>query len=249
MSSIKLGCGGFPVGRAQYFRRFPTVEIGSSFFNLPKIATAENWKNDAPAGFEFSLKAWQLITHPPSSPTYEKLTGKIEQKGLDRCGFFKPTDEVARAWNKTAEVARALGASFIIFQTPGAFYANANHLRDLYRFFKDAERGPWSFVWEPRGEWDDALIKKVCSDLDLIHGVDPLVRPSLRGRVHYYRLHGRQDGRKTSHGYEYTEGDFSKIFDACQGKTAYLYFNNMKMYWDALKFQKVMEDVRPVRRS
>lgn len=249
MSSIKLGCGGFPIGRARYFKRFSTVEIASSFFNLPKTTTAEGWKKDAPAGFEFSLKAWQLITHPPSSPTYEKLRSKPPQKSLDRCGLFRPTEEVSAAWQKTVEVARALEASFITFQTPAAFYPNSNHLRDLYNFFKEAERGPWSFVWEPRGEWDDALIKKVCGDLDLIHGVDPLSRKPLRGRVHYYRLRGRREGAKINHGYEYSNGDFAQILESCGGKAAYVIFQNIKMYDDALRFQKVMDDVRTLRRA
>ncbi|MHC1610664.1 MAG: DUF72 domain-containing protein [Candidatus Methanospirareceae archaeon] len=33
---------------------------------------AERWRLRAPKEFEFTVKAWQLITHEPTSPTYRK---------------------------------------------------------------------------------------------------------------------------------------------------------------------------------
>src|SRR3954469_21508206 len=39
----------------------------------PPPALASKWRALAPASFQFCLKAWQLITHTPASPTYRKL--------------------------------------------------------------------------------------------------------------------------------------------------------------------------------
>ncbi len=40
------------------------------------------------------------------------------------------------------EIARALKARFVVFQTPASFYPNSDHLRDMYRFFKPMRRAP-----------------------------------------------------------------------------------------------------------
>jgi uncharacterized protein YecE (DUF72 family) len=66
---IKVGCCGFVVAQKKYFSLFDLIEIQQSFYQMPKIETAQKWHSAAPAGFQFTMKAWQLITHEPSSPT------------------------------------------------------------------------------------------------------------------------------------------------------------------------------------
>lgn len=46
-----------------YARVFDTVEIDSSFYAIPSEASIKSWKNRAPAGFTYSLKLPQQITH------------------------------------------------------------------------------------------------------------------------------------------------------------------------------------------
>jgi uncharacterized protein YecE (DUF72 family) len=46
-----------------YSEHFSTVEINYSFYQLPKEATLLKWASEVPAGFTFSLKANQKITH------------------------------------------------------------------------------------------------------------------------------------------------------------------------------------------
>lgn len=63
MRGIKIGCCGFAMGQQEYFRQFQVVEIQNTFYRLPRLATAEKWRRAAPPSFEFTMKAWQLITH------------------------------------------------------------------------------------------------------------------------------------------------------------------------------------------
>ncbi|MCP2619421.1 DUF72 domain-containing protein [Candidatus Aminicenantes bacterium AC-335-K20] len=98
---IKIGCCGFPVNRPTYYRNFNVVEIQQTFYQLPKIETALKWREEAPLDFEFTIKAWQLITHPSTSPTYKRL--KITLQNKENYGFFKPTKEVFSAWKETEE--------------------------------------------------------------------------------------------------------------------------------------------------
>jgi uncharacterized protein YecE (DUF72 family) len=115
---IKIDCCGFPVARRRYFQRFSTVEIQQTFYQLPLISTALTWRDEAPEGFEFIGKAWQLITHDPASPTYGRLRKPISGNKRGNLGSFKPTDEVFRTFEETVEFCRSLGVRKIIFQSP-----------------------------------------------------------------------------------------------------------------------------------
>lgn len=46
-----------------YVKAFDTVEIDSSFYAIPSEASIQSWVNRAPAGFVYSLKLPQQITH------------------------------------------------------------------------------------------------------------------------------------------------------------------------------------------
>ena len=46
-----------------YSERLTTVEINNTFYRMPQPSLLENWKEQVPASFKFSLKAPQRITH------------------------------------------------------------------------------------------------------------------------------------------------------------------------------------------
>src|SRR3989442_2440791 len=46
-----------------YAKRLPAVEINNMFYRLPQASMIENWKEQVPARFRFSIKATQRITH------------------------------------------------------------------------------------------------------------------------------------------------------------------------------------------
>ena len=46
-----------------YSERLSTVEINATFYRMPQPSMLENWKEQVPATFRFSLKAPQRITH------------------------------------------------------------------------------------------------------------------------------------------------------------------------------------------
>ncbi|HEY0528028.1 MAG TPA: DUF72 domain-containing protein, partial [Gemmatimonadaceae bacterium] len=66
---IKLGMCGFTIGAAAYYKKFRVVEVQQTFYDPPPIATLERWRGDAPHDFEFTMKAWQVITHLGTSRT------------------------------------------------------------------------------------------------------------------------------------------------------------------------------------
>jgi uncharacterized protein YecE (DUF72 family) len=48
---------------AYYAERFPSVEVNSTFYKLPAEDVIRGWAEQAPPGFLFAVKAWQMVTH------------------------------------------------------------------------------------------------------------------------------------------------------------------------------------------
>jgi uncharacterized protein YecE (DUF72 family) len=234
---ISVGCCGFPIKREIYYRTFQVVEVQQTFYQLPLIHTGRRWREEAPLNFEFTMKAWQLITHEPSSPTYRRLRRAIPEERKRGYGFFKDTEEVMEAWSKTAEFAKALGAKKILFQSPASFYPSTDHIKNLKQFFKKIDSSSFIFIWEPRGRWEGGEVEKICMDLDIVPCLDPFGERSIRGDLIYIRLHGRTGYRDT-----YPEEELKQLIK--KGETypqAYLMFNNIAMYEDACYLRKLLE--------
>lgn len=233
--SIKVGCCGFAGAQKKYFELFSVIEVQQTFYQLPEMRTAEKWRMSAPPGFEFTMKAWQLITHRPSSPTYRRLRETIEPAKADFYGGFRPTKEVFGAWKRTAVFARMLGASIIVFQCPASFRPVAQNLRNMEAFFAGIDRAGFTFAWEPRGAWPADLVVSLCEQLGLIHCVDPFKNEALSGEVHYFRLHGIGDYQ-----YTYTDEQLWALRKEVGERPAYVMFNNNTMKEDALRFTKLI---------
>lgn len=232
---VKVGCCGFPGGMGRYFSQFDLAEVQQTFYKLPQLETVLKWRRQAPSGFEFTIKAWQLITHSPSSPTYRKAGIKVPQGEVGNYGFFRPTEEVLEAWRRTREVARALECRVIVFQCPPSFQATAENAENLRRFFASVER-EFIFVWEPRGGWAPDTIAELCRELDLVHCVDPFEARPLYGKITYYRLHGGPGYR-----HKYSDEELAKLKTLLKEGENYVMFNNIYMGEDAHRFRSLLE--------
>jgi uncharacterized protein YecE (DUF72 family) len=236
MPRVKIGCCGFAIGMKDYFRQFKLVEVQQTFYKMPRLETALRWREAAPTDFEFTLKAWQLITHPPTSPTYRKAGITVPADAKEHYGFFKPTDEVWAAWERTREFAEALKAKVIVFQCPPSFRETPENIDNMRRFFQAIRVSGFLFAWEPRGGWSGPMIKGLCLELGLIHCVDPFENESLHGAPRYYRLHGGPGYR-----HRYTEEELKRLKQKIGDGEAYVLFNNLSMRDDALAFIRLME--------
>ena len=241
-SNIKIGtCGFGRAKREEYVRLLPVVEIQHTFYEPPQIKTLEKWRKDVPEGFEFTLKAWQLITHETTSPTYRRLKKELTEKEASEIGFFKPTDIVNEALDITLECAKALKARTVLFQCPARFQPIPENILNLKRFFSNIARGDLNFAWEPRGKlWEDAVIKELCDELTLWHCVDPFARPTVTPDNCYYRLHGIPRWR-----YTYEDDELRELVSLLPEKRlSYVFFNNITMKDDAVRFQKIVQEAR-----
>jgi uncharacterized protein YecE (DUF72 family) len=236
MSELRIGCCGFPGGMARYWQGFRVVEVQKTFYRPPRLATAERWRREAPPEAEFALKAWQLITHEPSSPTYRRAGPDFDPERSDRYGSFRDTEEVWEAWLTTRAMAQALQAKVILFQCPARFTPTEEHLRSLSGFFSRIRPAGFRFAWEPRGPWPEEAVRGLCRKLDLVHCVDPLAARPLWGELCYFRLHGLG-----GYSYRYTDEDLRRLRATIPAdKDCYLMFNNTNMEEDARRFRRLL---------
>ncbi|HZH90345.1 MAG TPA: DUF72 domain-containing protein [Pyrinomonadaceae bacterium] len=236
---VKAGCCGFRQSQAEYAARFPVVEVQQTFYQPPQLKTLERWRADAPPDFEFTLKAWQLITHEARSPTYRRLKRELTEGEKSEAGSFRPTAIVREAWETTLACAVALKATRLLFQCPSSFTPTQEHVRDLRGFFARIERPRGLvYLWEPRGKWPDELVRELCGELDLTHVVDPFAARTVTPERCYYRLHGRTGWR-----YKYEEDELAELVSMLpRAGVSYVLFNNVRMAEDAARFQELVRE-------
>jgi len=234
---VRVGCCGFRSSRESYYELLDSVEVQHTFYQPPQVSTLRRWREEAPAGFEFTLKAWQLVTHQSSSPTYRRLKRQLTEEEKEGAGFFRPTGVVAEAWELTRECAAALGARALLFQCPASFKPTAENVGNMRRFFRGANREGLIFGWEPRGGWPPPLVRELCEELGLWHVADPFSERTLTPGRCYFRLHGRKGWR-----YKYEEGELEELHSMLpRDAVSYVFFNNVEMLDDAARFRAIAE--------
>jgi uncharacterized protein YecE (DUF72 family) len=237
-AQLRIGLCGWNGSQGGYFSAFDCIEIQSTFYDPPKVEVARKWRGAAPSGFQFCIKAWQLITHTAASPTYRRLRTPIPSGDRNAVGSFRQTEQVQAAWHRTVAVARAVDARVVLFQCPKSFLPTSENLINFSAFFRQLDRDGFTLAWEPRGEaWTEDIVRDLCAEYDLIHGVDPFEVTSVHGELTYWRLHGRG-----SYAYRYTDGDLvllRRMLDKANSP-GYLMFNNFSSKADALRFRQLM---------
>jgi len=236
---MKLGMCGYTIGAAAYVKQFPVVEIQQTFYDPPPIATIEKWRAMAPTEFEFTLKAWQVITHLGTSSTYRRLRRPFTDDERREAGGFRTNATTLAAWNTTLVSARALRATAILFQCPASFKATDENVAAMRTFFGTIDRPPGThLLWEPRGPWPDEMVLSLCREIGLVHAVDPFIRPSLTPELLYWRLHGNGSAYAS-----YTDEELRQItawLPADETTDAYVMFNNIPRVQDVKRFQQLL---------
>src|SRR5882672_2972268 len=106
-----------------YSERLSTVEINATFYRMPQQSMLENWKEQVPEAFRFSLKASQRITH------FKRL---------------KETEEETKYFLETASVlGDQLGV--VLFQLPPNMKKDLPRLESFLAQLPQATRAAFEF--------------------------------------------------------------------------------------------------------
>jgi uncharacterized protein YecE (DUF72 family) len=234
-AGVRIGLCGFTMTFEDYVREFPVVEVQQTFYEPPRDATMRRWRALSPAGFEFTLKAWQLVTHDATSPTYRRLRRLLTSSEREGAGSFRQSPIVEEAWSRTLDCVRLLRATAVLLQCPTSFRPTEENVTRLRAFFGWAERPDGvRILWEPRGAWPSDMVLELCSDLDLVHVVDPFVSTTVTPEETYLRLHGTTGARHV-----YTDDELDRLvmfLPADPPVPAYVLFNNLPRVADARRF-------------
>lgn len=223
-----------------YSDAFAVGELNRTFYKLPQVSTAERWRREAVEEFEFTVKAWQAITHPWRSPTWNNYRHSVPDDRTDEVGMLRPTPFVREAWERTRRVAQALEARVVLVQTPPSFDATETNETNLRAVLETVDRDGLTVAWEPRGDWSDHpdRVAALCDELDLVHVVDVIRNEPLSDHaVAYTRLHGLNED-PYDYEYEYSESELDDLAGRLHSfaeahERVYCLFNNYEMFSDA----------------
>lgn len=230
-----------------YSDTFDVGELNRMFYKLPQVSTADRWRTEVRESFEFVVKAWQAMTHPWSSPTWNNYRDAIPADDTDAIGYLQPSIPVMEAWDAVRRRVEALDARIVVLQTPPSFDCSQENEASMRELLTEISRDGIEIAWEPRGNWHQHpdRIASVCTDLDLIHVVD-IFRdtPVSSHPFSYIRLHGRNDDRY-DYDYAYSRDELDHLASellalARDHDRVYCMFNNYEMYQDAATLRDVL---------
>jgi uncharacterized protein YecE (DUF72 family) len=238
--TIRVGLCGFTMAMEDYALHFPVVEIQHTFYEPPGGDVMRRWLAITPSSLEYTVKVWQLVTHPITSPTYRRMKQRIDP--ASEPGFFRASTGVEDGWQRSVRCADILSATAMLFQSPASFAPTPDNVERMRRFFERIERPPARLLWEPRGPaWvrQRALAVALCRDLRLVHVVDPFVTPPEHGHPVYFRLHGISGPR-----HSYSDAELRQL-QAILARVdsdapAYVMFNNLPRVANAKAFLRLI---------
>ncbi len=229
LNRIRVGCSGWqykhwrgdfypaelPATRwfAHYAREFDTVEINNSFYRWPAPETFTKWREAAPPGFVYAVKASRFLTH------MKKLKD--------------PDEPVARTFEAVKELGPRLGP--ILYQLPPRWPVNLERLEQfletLQRARADLKAGPCDVIEFREPSWysDDvfALLRRYDVSLCLHDMQGSATGRMVVGPFIYVRFHfGTQ-----KYGGRYDDCRLDEWADwlaecARKGLAVFAYFNN-----------------------
>jgi len=243
---VKVGTCGLRSPHSKYYSNLDVVELQETFYDLPDPERLRRLRQEAPQNFEFTVKVFQAITHPRTSPTWRRMKTKLSGN-LDNYGYLKPTKENLEIWDQFLQLTKPLNAKVYVFQTPSSMPATEEAFKWVLEFFRTIKQRDLIIGWEPRGSWcekRDWLIR-IVDECDIVHIVDPFRREPVKLKsVTYFRLHGI-GGEEVNYRYKYTDQDLAKLKEIVSkclqvSERVYVLFNNIYMFDDAVRFKKIL---------
>lgn len=220
MSQLLIGAGGWAYFQVPgmdsleaYSRAFNFVELNSSYYELPTISSASDWRKRVPADFRFSVRCPRII---------------VDHYGLNLLpgsrSLLRRLEEICKQLE--AEVMTVL----INASSPIKEKELAPRLNNFLGIFASQEI---PVAVEFRGLKPSEEVLDVMKESGAIHSVDLSTGEALyEGRILYSRLFGHGEGNI----YEFDDGELKEIAkkaSAPKFEKSILAFHGVRMYRDA----------------
>jgi uncharacterized protein YecE (DUF72 family) len=228
MSQLLIGTGGWAYFQVPgtdslqaYSQAFDFVELNSSYYELPSISSATDWRKRVPPDFHFSVRCPRVL---------------VDQYGLrlppGARGLLERLEEVCKHLEAVVMTV-LIGANSPIKETE-----LAGRLGDFLRTFN--ADGTVVAV-EFRGVRPPDDVFEVMKESGAIESVDlSKEEPRIAGRIMYSRLFGRGEENI----YEFDDGELKEIAkkaSAPKFEKSILAFHGVRMYRDAGRVKSFVE--------
>jgi uncharacterized protein YecE (DUF72 family) len=211
---------------SHYCGTFDTVEINNTFYHQPGNDTFDSWRQQAPDGFLYAVKASRYLTH------MRKLKD--------------PSDALRRFLDGARRLGSTLGP--ILYQLPPNWKKNLERLRAFAQLLpRDLDH-----VMEFRNrDWlaDDTYELMAEHNLCLcVHDMLPRHPRRVTGPAVYVRFHGTGEKYGGKYRPSRLSGWAKWIRDVAHERKAFVYFNNDAHAYavdDAQALQQIIETAKP----
>ena len=190
-----------------YATQFSTVEVNATFYRAFQDRTYQKWREQAPPGFRYVLKAPRLITHL-------KLLVGVEE-------------EIGEFWRSASILEDRLG--LILLQIAPQTPYDPGRLRRAILAFGDPSRVAVEFR---SSRWETEETYALLQELHSCYCNPDSPQQHLAGRLTSETGYLRMHGRSRWYSYDYTEGELQEIASIMQdmvrrgANTVYAFFNN-----------------------
>jgi uncharacterized protein YecE (DUF72 family) len=202
----------FPPGLATrkwfdfYTRHFNTLELNSTFYRFPRLATLHNWWNIAPDDFMFSAKVPKFVTH------YHKFKDTLRQM----TDFYGLLNDGLR---------EKLGC--VLFQLPPSLHYTDEILDKIIENTQPTFTNVIEF--RHKSWWTKDVYDKLAEHNLIFCGHSYPKLPDkvvINSPVNYYRFHGVPRMYYSQYPNEFIDKIGNALVKNKKVKTAYIYFNN-----------------------
>ncbi len=190
---------------AHYAQQFNTVEINNTFYKIPGRETFDEWDQQTPSDFRFSIKGSRYITH---------------MKKLKDC---KP--HLEHFYQSIEPLKKKIYT--VLWQLPGNLHKNMDKLE---MFCQDLDQSYINVIEFRHHSWFDQEVYDLLSAFDIVMcsisapGDLPEFIEDSTGKI-YLRMHGKDEW----YSYNYSDDELTtwkKRITHSNANECYIYFNN-----------------------
>jgi uncharacterized protein YecE (DUF72 family) len=223
MGRILIGTGGwdyFSIPQSDrlgaYSSAYDFVEVNSTYYRLPRPATAASWRTRVPSKFEFAVRCHRHIAEG----------SKLE---LD--------SKAVRIVDSIEKICRYLRANVLAVLVPKTVVADSELAPKLKAFLSSLSLGKTKLALEFRGAKPTDDVLNILRDNDAIHSVDiSTSNPLAQSTTLYTRLFGSGEGNV----YEFDDNELKNVAAKANSpkfEKSILAFHGVRMYRDAARLK------------
>jgi len=223
MGQLRIGAGGWdyfsiPHGDRlkAYASAYDFVEVNSTYYRLPSLATVANWRRRVPPRFEFSVRC---------------------QRDVAELHQLESTPKTVRLIDSMEKICRHLRASVLTMLVPKALVGDDELVPKLDKFLSTIGLDRTRIAIEFRGGQPTEDTLKVLRDHDAVQSVDLSIQtPKVESSILYSRLFGK--GKENV--YEFDDNELRDIAAKASGpkfEESILAFHGIRMYRDSARLK------------